>query len=123
MQACCQHYAGTMRGTEPCIGASGGSHCFSIYSGSRHVSPVSSVSHACSLLCQYLLEEVRTRVETEYEEVRAAGRTYRTPRRLFVPSAALVEGMAPVSSPNSPGGGGGDHPSFPWFLCRHFRAA
>ena len=36
--------------------------------------------------------------------VRAAGRTYRKPRRLLVPSAALVEGRAPVSAPNSPGG-------------------
>ena len=72
--------------------------------GSRHVSAWCSVSRACSLLCPYLLEEVRTRVETEDEEVRAAGETYRTPRRLLAPSAALVEGRAPVSAPNSPGG-------------------
>ena len=72
--------------------------------GSRHVSAWCSVSRACSLLCPYLLEEVRTRVETEDEEVRAAGRTYRTPRRLLAPSATLVEGRAPVSAPNSPGG-------------------
>ena len=72
--------------------------------GSRHVSAWCSVSRACSLLCPYLLEEVRTRVETEDEEVRAAGRTYRTPRRLLAPSAALVEGRAPVSAPYSPGG-------------------
>ena len=49
--------------------------------GSRHVSAWCLVSRACSLLCPYLLEEVRTRVETEDEEVRAAGRTYCTPRR------------------------------------------
>ena len=89
--------------------------------GSRHVSAWCSVSRACSLLCPYLLEEVRTRVETEDEEVRAAGRTYRTPRRLLAPSAALVEGRAPVSAPNSPGGA--DRPSSPWCLCIHFRAA
>ena len=89
--------------------------------GSRHVSAWCSVSRACSLLCPYLLEEVRTRVETEDEEVRAAGRTYRTPRRLLAPSAALVEGRAPVLAPNSPGGG--DRPSSPWCLCIHFRAA
>ena len=89
--------------------------------GSRHVSAWCSVSRACSLLCPYLLEEVRTRVETDDEEVRAAGRTYRTPRRLLAPSAALVEGRAPVSAPNSPGGG--DCPSSPWCLCFHFRAA
>ena len=89
--------------------------------GSRHVSAWCSVSRACSLLCPYLLEEVRTRVESEDEEVRVAGRTYRTPRRLLAPSAALVEGRAPVSAPNSPGGG--DRPSSPWCLCIHFRAA
>ena len=72
--------------------------------GSRHVSAWCSVSRACSLLCPYLLEEVRTRVETQDEEVRVAGRTYRTPRRLLAPSAALVEGRAPVLAPNSPGG-------------------
>ena len=44
-------------------------------------------------------------METDDEEVRAAGRTYRTPRRLVAPSAALVEGRAPVSARNSPGGG------------------
>ena len=48
--------------------------------GSRHVSARCSVSRACSLMCPYLLEQVRTRVETDDEEVRAAGRTYRTPR-------------------------------------------
>ena len=89
--------------------------------GSRHVSAWCSVSRACSLLCPYLLEEVRTRVETDDEEVRAAGRTYRTPRRLLAPSAALVEGRAPVSAPNSPGGA--ECPSSPWCLCFHFRAA
>ena len=89
--------------------------------GSRHVSAWCSVSRACSLLCPYLLEEVRTRVETEDEEVPVAGRTYRTPRRLLAPSAALVEGRAPVSAPNSPGGD--DCPSSPWCLCIHFRAA
>ena len=89
--------------------------------GSRHVSAWCSVSRACSLLCPYLLEEVRTRVESEDEEVRAAGRTYRTPRRLLAPSAALVEGRAPVSAPYSPGGA--DRPSSPWCLCIHFRAA
>ena len=89
--------------------------------GSRHVSAWCPVSRACSLLCPYLLQEVRTRVETDDEEVRAAGRTYRTPRRLLAPSAALVEGRAPVSAPNSPGGG--DCPSSPWCLCIHFRAA
>ena len=89
--------------------------------GSRHVSAWCLVSRACSLLCPYLLEEVRTRVETDDEEVRAAGRTYRTPRRLLAPSAALVEGRAPVSAPNSPGGG--DCPSSRWCLCIHFRAA
>ena len=72
--------------------------------GSRHVSAWCSVSRACSLLCPYLLEEVRTRVETDDEEVRAAGRTYRTPRRLLAPSAALVEGRAPVSAPKARGG-------------------
>ena len=89
--------------------------------GSCHVSAWCSVSRACSLLCPYLLEEVRTRVETDDEEVRAAGRTYCTPRRLLAPSAALVEGRAPVSAPNSPGGA--DCPSSPWCLCVHFRAA
>ena len=89
--------------------------------GSRHVSARCLVSRACSLLCPYLLEEVRTRVETDDEEVRAAGRTYRTPRRLLAPSAALVEGRAPVSAPNSPGGA--DCPSSPWCPCIHFRAA
>ena len=89
--------------------------------GSRHVTAWCSVSRACSLLCPYLLEEVRTRVETEDEEVQAAGRTYRTPRRLLAPSAALVEGSAPVSAPYSPGGA--DRPSSPWCLCIHFRAA
>ena len=89
---------------------------------SRHVSAWCSVSRACSLLCPYLLEEVRTRVETDDEEVRAAGRTYCTPERLLAPSAALVEGRAPVSAPNSQGGGG-DCPSSPWCLCIHFRAA
>ena len=49
-------------------------------------------------------------METEDEEVRAAGRTYRTPRRLLAPSAALVEGRAPVLAPNSPGGGATAHP-------------
>ena len=44
-------------------------------------------------------------METDDEEVRAAGRTYRTPRRLLAPSAALVEGRAPVSAANSRGGG------------------
>ena len=73
--------------------------------GGRHVSAWCSVSRACSLLGPYLLEEVRTRVETEDEEVRAAGRTYRTPRRLLAPPVALVEGRAPVSAPNSTGGG------------------
>ena len=89
--------------------------------GSRHVSAGCSVSRACSLLCPYLLEEVHTRVETDDEEVRAAGRTYRTPRRLLAPSAALVEGRASVSAPNSPGGA--DCPSSPRCLCIHFRAA
>ena len=41
------------------------------YGGSRQVSLMSSVSRAYSLLCRYLLEEVRTRMETEDEEVRA----------------------------------------------------
>ena len=89
--------------------------------GSRHVSAMCSVSRACSLLCPYLLEEVHTGLETEDEEVRAAGRTYRTPRRLLAPSAALDEGRAPVSAPNSPGGA--DYPSFPWCLCIHFLVA
>ena len=51
--------------------------------GSRHVSARCSVSRACSLLCPYLLEEVHTWVESEDEEVRVVGRTYRTPRRLL----------------------------------------
>ena len=89
--------------------------------GSRHVSAWCSVSRACSLLRPYLLEEVRTRVETEDDEVRAAGRTYRTPRRLLAPSAALVEGGGVVLAPNSPGGAG--CPSSPWCPCIHFRAA
>ena len=89
--------------------------------GSRRVSAWCSVSRACSLLCPYLLEEVRTRVDSEDDEVRAAGRTYRTPRRLLAPSAALDEGWAPVSAPNSPGGA--DLPSSPWCLCIHFRAS
>ena len=72
--------------------------------GSRHVCAWCSVYRACSLLCPYVLEEVRTRSETDDEEVRAAGRTYRTPRRLLAPSVALVEGRAPVSVPNCPGG-------------------
>ena len=74
---------------------------------------MSSVSRAYSLLCRYLLEEVRTRVETEDDEVRAAGLTYRTPRRLLVPSAALVKGRATVSAPNSRGGGGVTTHPFP----------
>ena len=82
--------------------------CFLVtHGGSRLVSAESSVARACSLLCPYLLEEVRARVETEDEEVRAAGRTYRSPRRLLAPSTALVEGTAPMLAPNSPGGGGG----------------
>ena len=89
--------------------------------GGRHVSAWCSVSRACSLLCPYLPEEVRTRVETDDEEVRAAGRTYRTPRRLLAPAAALVEGRAPVSAPNSPRGA--DCPSSPWCPCIYFRAA
>ena len=89
--------------------------------GSRRVSAWCSVSRARSLLCPYLLEEVRTRVDSEDDEVRAAGRTYRTPRRLLAPSAALDEGWAPVSAPNSPGGA--DLPSSPWCLCIHFRAS
>ena len=89
--------------------------------GSRHVSAWCSVSRACSLPCPYLLEQVRTRVETDDEKVRAAGRNYRTPRRLLAPSAALVEGRAPVSASSSLGGG--DCPSSPWCLCIHFRAA
>ena len=89
--------------------------------GSRRVSAWCSVSRACSLLCPYLLEKVRTRVDSEDDEVRAAGRTYRTPRRLLAPSAALDEGWAPVSAPNSPGGA--DLPSSPWCLCIHFRAS
>ena len=71
---------------------------------------MSSMSRTYSLPCRYLLEEVRIRVETKDDVVRAAGRTYRTPRRLFVPSAALVEGRAPVSAPSSPGGGLTTHP-------------
>ena len=86
--------------------------------GSRHVTAWCSVSRGCSLLCPYLLEEVCTRSEMDDEEVRAAGRTYRAPRRLLAPSAALVEGRAPVSAPNSPGGA--DCPSSPWCLCIHF---
>ena len=43
-------------------------------------------------------------METVDGEVRAAGRTYRTPRRLLVPSAALVEGRAPVSHQTARGG-------------------
>ena len=94
------------------------------HGGSRLVSAESSVARACSLLCPYLLDEVRTREETEDEEVRAARRTYRKPRRLVAPSTALVEGGTPVSAPNSLGGGGGaDNPSFPWCLCLHLRAA
>ena len=89
--------------------------------GSRHVSAWCSVSRACWLLCPYLLEEVLTRVETDDEEVWAAGRTFRTPQRLLAPSAALVEGRAPVSAPNSRGGA--DCPSSPWCLCIHFQAA
>ena len=89
--------------------------------GSRRVSAWCSVSRAFSSLCPYLLKEVRTRVGTEDEAVRAAGRTYRTPRRLLAPSAALVEGRAPVSAPNSPRGA--DCPSSPWCPCIHFRAA
>ena len=54
--------------------------------GSRLALFLTSVTLACSLLCPYLLEEVRIRVETEDEEGQAVGRTYRTPRRLFVPS-------------------------------------
>ena len=105
-RAQCGHDAGTLRGTEPCVGAMGGSNFLPTYGG-RHVSSMSSVPHACSLVCPYLLAEVRTRLETEDEEVRAAGRTYPTPRGLFVPSAALVEGRARASAPNGPGGGGG----------------
>ena len=108
----------SVRAQSQCVGAVGGMTSLP-YGGSRQVSPMSSVSRAYSLLCRYLPEEVPTRVETEDEEVRAAGRTYRTPRRNFAPSAALVEGRAPVLAPNSPGGA--DHPSFPWCLCLHFR--
>ena len=43
-------------------------------------------------------------METDEEEVRAPERTYRMPRRLLAPSAALVEGRPPVLAPNSPGG-------------------
>ena len=67
---------------------------FCPHGGSRPVSLMSSVSRAYSLLCHYLLEEVPARVETEDDDVRAAGRTYRTPRRLLVPSATLVKGRA-----------------------------
>ena len=87
--------------------------------GSRHVSAWCSLSRASSLLCPYLLEEVRTRAETDDEEVRAARRIYRTPRRLLAPYAAPVEGRDPVSAPNSPGGA--DCPFS--CLCIHFRAA
>ena len=73
--------------------------------GRRLVSAESPLALACSLLWPYLPEEVSTRVDTEDEEVRAAGRTYHTPRRLFAPTAALVEGRAPVSARKSPGGG------------------
>ena len=76
------------------------------HGGSHLGTAESSVARGCSLRCPYLLEEVRTRLETEAEEVRGAGRTYRTPRRLLVPCAALVEGRTPVLPPNSPGGGG-----------------
>ena len=96
-----------LREQEPCVRAGGGSRFLATYGGSRHLPPMSSMSRACSLMCQYLLEEVHTWLETENEEVRAAGRIYGTPGRLFVPSAALAEGRAPVSAPNSPGGGGG----------------
>ena len=79
---------------------------------------------ACSLLWPYLLKEVRTRMGLVDDEARAAGRAYSTPRSLLMPSAALVNGRAPILAPNSPGGGGGaDNPSFPWCLCLHFRAA
>ena len=142
LHACRRHDASTTQARGEALGCSGGGggsllglpallhgigsapqdlRPLSPLGGSRHVSAWCSVSRACSLLCPYLLEEVRTRVETDDEEVRAAGRTYRTPRRLLAPSAALVEGRAPVLAPNSPGGA--DCPSSPWCLCIHFRAA
>ena len=52
-------------------------------------------------------------METEDEEVRAVGRTYRTPIKFFVPSTALVEGRAPVLAPYGPGGAGGGGTSHP----------
>ena len=81
--------------------------------GSRRISALASVSLARSLLWPYLLEEVRTRVEMEDEEVRAVGRTYCTPRRLLVPSTTRVEGRAPVLAPYGRGGGGGASHPFP----------
>ena len=142
LQACHRHDASTTQARGEALGCSGGGGVSLLglpallhgigsapqdlqpllsLGGSRHVSAWCSVSRACSLLCPYLLEEVRTRVETDDEEVRAAGRTYRTPRRLLAPSAVLVEGRALVSAPNSPGAA--DCPSSPWRLCIHFRAA
>ena len=143
LHACCRHDAGTTQARDKalgCCGGGGGGFLLGLpallhgigsapqdhqpllpLGGSRHVSAWCSVSCACSLLCPYLLEEVHTRVETEGEEVRVAGRTYRTPRRLLAPSAALVQGRAPVSAPNSPGGA--DCPSSPWCPCFHFQAA
>ena len=137
LQARCKHDASTRRGTWlqwggaplfglPAVLLGTGSAPQDLRSqlplgGSRHISARCSVSRACSLLCPYLLEEVRTWVDSEDEELRAAGRTYRTPRRFLAPSNALVEGRAPVSAPSSPGGA--DCPSSPWCLCIHFRVA
>ena len=122
---CTQQRASTKRSNGACIRVGGG-HQVSVYilvthGGSCLVSAESLVSRACYLLCPYLPEEVRTRKETEDEEVRAAGRTCRTPRRLLATSVALVEGRAPALAPNSPVGL--DNQSIPWCLCVQCRAA
>ena len=80
MHAQCKHNHHTL---PQCFRAAGVGFC--PHGRSRQVSLMSLVPRAYSLLCRYLLEEVRTRVETEDDEVRAAGRTYRTPRRLPPP--------------------------------------
>ena len=77
------------------------------HGGRLLVSAEPPMTCACSLLWPYLLEEVRTRVGLVDDEARAAGRPYSTPRSLLMPSAALVNGRAPILAPNSPGGGGG----------------
>ena len=77
------------------------------HGGSRLVSADSSLARACSLLCPYIPEDVRTRVPTVDDEVRAAGPlTVRREGFLCHPPPLFWHLTAP------PGGGGGatSHP-------------